>query len=162
MNYAYALGEYSSNIKFAFQYIRSSRIRKSHVAEYLEINAGFNFTCAANLFVLLSDFLPRARARTEVWANGSSIWNSRSKLSRQSILEIDVMSARTGQDTGLLYLPRCLTRAKKRIPKDVRSIELSRRYSIDCRLETHTMLFVRLSHARDYRDYSISRSNFLL
>lgn len=31
------------------------------------------------------------------------IWNSRSKLSRWSVLEIDVMSARTRQDTGLYY-----------------------------------------------------------
>lgn len=34
-------------------------------------------------------------ARVGEWANGSSIWNSRSKLSRRSVLEIDVMSART-------------------------------------------------------------------
>ncbi|KOX74018.1 hypothetical protein WN51_14098 [Melipona quadrifasciata] len=43
------------------------------------------------------------RASGPEWANGSSIWNSRSKLSRWSVLEIDVMSARTGQDTGPYY-----------------------------------------------------------
>lgn len=52
------------------------------------------------LFVRLSNFL---QASGPEWANGSSIWNSRSKLSRWSVLEIDVMSARTGQDTGPYY-----------------------------------------------------------
>lgn len=53
-----------------------------------------------HLFVRLSDFVEASGAE---WANGTSIWNSRSKLSRWSALEIDVMSARTGQDTGPYY-----------------------------------------------------------
>lgn len=58
------------------------------------------FGRGSHLFVRLSDFVQPSGPE---WANGSSIWNSRSKLSRRSALEIDVMSARTGQDTGPYY-----------------------------------------------------------
>lgn len=61
----------------------------------------------SRLFLRLSHF--SETSETE-WANGTSIWNSRSKVRRRSVLEIDVMSARTGQDTGLLCLPRFTTR----------------------------------------------------
>lgn len=46
------------------------------------------------------------------------IWNSRSKLSRWSVLEIDVMSARTRQDTGLYYAYEHVSRSAFDFPFD--------------------------------------------
>lgn len=79
---------------------------------------------AMRLFVPLSHVFPRERERgSECGRTARVIWNSRSKLSRRSVLEIDVMSARTGQDTGLLYLPRCPTRKEYR-STDIGSVDL--------------------------------------
>lgn len=55
------------------------------------------------------------------------IWNSRSKLSRWSVLEIDVMSARTRQDTGLYYAYEHVSRSAFDFPFD-REILLERRF----------------------------------
>lgn len=68
-------------------------------------------------FFVGRDFpLPRGSGpRESRRVRASCIWNSRSKLSRRSVLEIDVMSARTGRDTGLLYLscdPKGAARAR--------------------------------------------------
>lgn len=108
---------------YLFKRPAESSFARSRGIFYEVTSTDFIFTraCRFHLYgrqctCLLLYYISRESKRGPEWANGSSIWNSRAKLSRQFVLEIDVMSARTGQDTGLLYLPRCRTRAK-RIPE---------------------------------------------
>jgi len=90
---------------------------------------GYRAGCRSSfeIFPRIRFFIARSPSteREREWANGSSIWNS-SKLSRRSVLEIDVMSARTGRDTGLLYFSSTRMRSE-RSAVHIGSIWISRR-----------------------------------
>jgi len=84
--------------------------RSSHEDCRAGCRSSFEIFPLVRFFIARSPSTERERARE--WANGSSIWNS-SKLSRRSVLEIDVMSARTGRDTGLLYFSSTRMRSER-------------------------------------------------
>jgi len=85
-------------------------VRSSHQGCRAGCRSSFEIFPLVRFFIARSPSTERERARE--WANGSSIWNS-SKLSPRSVLEIDVMSARTGRDTGLLYFSSTRMRSER-------------------------------------------------